>query len=235
MPPFHFKNFSLNHDNSSMKVGTDGVLLGAWANVTSCNQILDIGTGSGLIALMVAQRTNGKATIDAIDIHEASVNEATANFNNSPWSASLNAFHIAAQNLHIDDKYDLIVSNPPFFINAQKAPSKSRSDARHTDTLSQEALLESVLTLLAPKGRFAVIWPTAEGELFAALAMAYGMYLNKITEVLPTPQKSTERLLMEFSFQQSEISSDQLVIELEKRHNYSDEYKNLTKDFYLYF
>lgn len=236
MPPFKFKKFTVAHDEASMKVGTDGVLLGAWANCSATKQILDIGTGCGLIALMLAQRTAGSAIIDAIDIHSNSVKIAKENFANSPWSSSLHAFEVAIQDFMNDDKYDLIVSNPPFFIDAQKAPLQSRSNARHTDTLSQEALLESVGHLLSPNGKLAVILPVDEGELFAALAMGSGLKLTKITEVLPNPDKSPVRLLMEFQFQsQSTMEHDQLIIELDQRHQYSDEYRNLTKEFYLFF
>ena len=216
-----------------MKVGTDGVLLGAWSKAIEGN-ILDIGTGTGLIALMLAQRTQ-TALIDTIEIDEAASKEAQENFNNSNWKDRLTISNISLQNYQPNKNYDLIISNPPFFINATKAPKATRNNARHTDTLSFDELIDSVKRLLANTGIFSLILPLNEANHFIKLALQSKLFLNRKCLVKPNPSKSAKRVLMEFSFSERELVEEELTIETENRHEYTKEYISLTKDFYLKF
>jgi len=216
-----------------MKVGTDGVLLGAWSKTTESN-ILDIGTGTGLIALMLAQHTEN-ALIDAIEIDKLASEEAQKNFDNSVWKERLISINSPLQEFHPQKKYDLIISNPPFFINATKAPETNRNNARHTDTLSFDELIDSVKRLLAETGIFSLILPINEANHFIELVLQSKFYLNRKCLVKPNPSKSAKRILMEFSFSEKEIVEEELTIETEKRHEYTKEYISLTKDFYLKF
>lgn len=216
-----------------MKVGTDGVLLGAWSKAIEGN-ILDIGTGTGLIALMLAQRTQ-TALIDAIEIDKLASEETEKNFDNSDWKERLIRINSSIQNYHPQKKYDIIVSNPPFFINATKAPEATRNNARHTDTLSFDELISSVKRLLANTGIFSLILPLNEANYFIKLALQSKLFLNRKCLVKPNPSKSAKRVLMEFSFSEKEIVEEELTIETENRHEYTKEYISLTKDFYLKF
>jgi tRNA1Val (adenine37-N6)-methyltransferase len=231
---FEFKQFRINQDSCAMKVGTDGVLIGAWASVEKAMRMLDVGTGTGLISLMLAQR-NKHAQIKAVEIDENAAKQASENFKESPWGDRIELLNIPIQKAGNEEKFDLIVSNPPFFIESQKAPDKQRTTARHTDTLSFKDLLEAVKNLLNTNGRFAVVYPHAEGELFAQEAKKQGLFLNRICKVYPTPTKPVRRLLMEFSFQETELLEEEMILEMGKRHDYSKEYIALTKDFYLKF
>ena len=216
-----------------MKVGTDGVLLGTWSKAANGNT-LDIGTGTGLIALMLAQRTK-IALIDAIEIDVAASKEAQENFNTSNWNDRLTIFNEAIQNYAPQKKYNSIVSNPPFFIGATKAPETNRNTARHTDNLSFAELINAVKSLLADDGTFSLILPINEAKQFIQLAFEAQLYLNRKCIVKPNPTKAAKRVLMEFSFNETTILQEKLTIETEKRHVYTEEYISLTKDFYLKF
>ena len=216
-----------------MKVGTDGVLLGAWSKSTEGN-ILDIGTGTGLIAIMLAQRTK-IASIDAVEVELAAYNQAVESINNCDWSNRFTVHHVSIQNYHPNKKYDVIVSNPPFFIASTKAPNSERNTARHTDDLSFTDLITAVVRLLKPDGIFSLILPTTEATLFIELAAIQNLFINKKCIVKPNPTKPVKRVLMEFSFQKKEIITKELIIETEIRHQYTKEYISLTKDFYLKF
>lgn len=216
-----------------MKVGTDGVLLGAWSKAVNSN-ILDIGTGTGLIALMLAQRTK-TALINAIEIDKLASKEAQNNFNNSDWKERLISINTSLQDFHPQKEYDLIISNPPFFINATKAPEINRNNARHTDNLSFDELISSVNRLLAETGIFSLILPINEANHFFKLAQQNKLFLNKKCLVKPNPTKAAKRVLMEFSFFEKELMEEELTIETENRHEYTKEYISLTKDFYLKF
>jgi len=216
---FRFKQFTVWHDRCAMKVGTDGVLLGAWCNPSPHRPIapspshpftiLDIGTGSGLIALMLAQRFP-TAHIDAIDIAPEAIEQATYNFSLSPWSDRLHA-HLSplqdwsrAKSTIINHQssiaYDLVVSNPPYFISSLKNPDHGRELARHTDTLSYEDLLQHSARLLSDKGTLALILPASEEQNIIALAATYGLYPTRLTRVFSKPNKPTPiRILIEFS------------------------------------
>lgn len=228
---FKFKQFAIKQENSLMKVGTDGILLGAWSSANAPQRILDIGTGTGLLALMMAQRYP-QAYVDAIEIDEASALEAIDNIQNSPF---INRVHVAHTSLqifaeHTPHHYDLIVSNPPFFNTGL-----ARNTARHTHTLSHEGLFFCTKKLLNEKGQFCLILPKKEGEDFVHLAVNSGLYLAEKTNVRPKPTKAIERLLLRFSnFNLNEIIERELIIEREgTKRIYTKEYIDLTKEFYL--
>jgi len=233
---FVFKQFVIHQDKCAMKVGTDAVLLGAWADPKGAKNILDIGTGTGIIALMLAQRSG--ALIDALDIDENACLQARENASNCPWKERINVIHSSAQDysLRSAKKYDLIISNPPYFEASTKALEQKRTVARHNDMLPYCELLASVLNLLDSKGKFYVILPCKEGEHLRDMAAEKKLYLSKITRVRTRTDKTTEkRLLMQFSFEQKHFSEDSIVIEKDARHDYTDEYKQLTRDYYLAF
>ena len=230
-PFFTFKQFTIRHDRCAMKVGTDGVLLGAWTDVSHSCRLLDIGTGTGLIALMLSQRCP-KASITAIDIDAEAVEQARENVLLSPWSDRV---EVALQDIckYLTDKhFDTIVSNPPYFINSLKCPNDQRNTARHTDTLDAERLLESVARLLTDDGRFSIILPAEQTDLLIQTAYAQGLYPSRQTAVITRPGLSPKRILMEFQKTKEAFQPDELIIELE-RHVYSEGYIALTKDFYL--
>ncbi len=234
---FEFKQFRINQDGSAMKVGTDGVLLGAWADVSNANRILDIGTGTGLIAIMMAQRTKKDAKIDAVEIESSSYQQAVNNFSNCLWTSKIDAFHLSFQDFcqRTTIKYDAIVSNPPYFLNGLKAKGESRTQARHADHLPFNVLLEGAFKLLNETGTLAVILPVEEGEYFERLARLTGFYLRRKISVFPNPGKPVKRYLLEFCMKKWESEFSELIVENGQRHVYSPEYINLTKDFYLKF
>jgi len=232
---FQFKQFKINQDGSAMKVGTDGVLLGAWADVNGATSFLDVGTGTGLIAIMLAQRTENHSQIDAIEIDSSSYQQAVNNFKDCPWPSQIEAHHASFQDFvsKTTRKYDVIVSNPPYFINSLKAKGESRTQARHTDGLPFDELIEGAKTLLKPEGRFSVILPVTEGDYFIRLARIAGFSLSKRIEVLPNPGKPAKRLLIELTLVDSKTEEDSICVENGQRHVYSPDYIELCKDFYL--
>ena len=233
---FEFKQFKINQELCAMKVGTDAVLLGSWVNVGDAQSILDVGTGTGIIALMLAQKS--KAQIDAIDIDESAYIQAKQNVENCKWHDRIHVYHQSLQQFAREHtrSYDLIVSNPPYFIDSSKANEEARTAARHTDSLPFVELLDSVIQLLNKKnGRFCVILPYKEAELFRDLAAQRKLALDKILRVKTRTDKPDKRLLMQFEFNPTSFSESSLVIEVGERHEYSAEYKELTKDYYLAF
>ena len=216
-----------------MKVGTDGVLLGAWTTTTE-GPILDIGAGTGLIAIMLAQRTK-TALIDAIEVEDAASLQAQDNIETCSWKNRISIHHLPIQKFEPNITYDLIISNPPFFLTSTKAPNQERNTARHTDTLSFNDLIVSVIRLLSPNGIFSLILPINEADLFSSLAKSQSLFLNKKCTVKPNPTKPAKRVLMEFSFSTKEMIETELTIETVTRHQYTKEYICLTKDFYLKF
>lgn len=232
--PFRFKEFTIHQDKTAMKVGTDGVLLGAWTSVESNPfSILDIGTGTGLIALQLAQRSHAEL-IDAIEIEDNAYEQAVENFENSPWSDRLFCYHAGLGEFvdEIEDKYDLIVSNPPFYTENYKTEDTQRDTARFTDALPFEELVAGAAHLLESTGTFATIIPYKEHEGFINLAKAHNLFPNKICHVKGNPKANYKRSLLSFSFEATEILMEELVIET-KRHQYTEAYISLTKDFYL--
>jgi tRNA1Val (adenine37-N6)-methyltransferase len=232
---FQFKQFHIQQERSAMKVGTDGVLLGAWTPLDNNPlSILDIGTGTGLIALMLAQRSIANQ-IDALEIDEEAYEEATENFENSPWSDRLFCFHAGLDEFVEDpeDLYDLIVSNPPFYTEDYKTDHKQRDLARFTDALPFDELIEAADLFLTDNGILAVIIPFKEEESFLSLAKEFELYPFKITHVKGTPSSKIKRSLLAFSRKKIDpIEVDELVIET-SRHEYTPEYIALTKEFYL--
>lgn len=217
-----------------MKVGTDGVLLGAWATCENAEKVLDIGTGTGLIALMIAQRSI--ANIDAIEIDEAACLQAHENFRKSPWEDRINLIHQSFQNFinETDKKYDLIVTNPPYFQNSLVAPDDQRTKARHNSELELYDIIDGTNKLLTENGTLSIILPYVEGVLFIAKAAEHGLYCVRQTNVIPKPKAPIKRLLLEFKRQKQAFIDQDLTIELDNRHEYSENYKNLTRDFYLF-
>ena len=232
---FSFKQFSIQQDKTAMKVGTDGVLLGAWALTNhNPNSILDIGAGTGLIALMLAQRTSAQQ-IDALEIDEDAYEQATDNFENSPWSDRLFCYHAGLDEFieEPEDEYDLIVCNPPFYSEDYKTDNEQRDLARFSDAMPFEQLIEAADLLLSENGIFSLIIPFKEEEKFIALAHEFELYPIKITRVKGTPTSETKRSLLAFSRnKQNDSLIDELIIET-ARHIYTEEYIALTKDFYL--
>lgn len=232
---FKFKQFSINQDKTAMKVGTDGVLLGAWTP-TNHNpfSILDIGTGTGLIALMLAQRTAAEQ-IDALEIDEDAYEQAVDNFENAPWRDRLFCFHAGLDEFieEPEDEYDLIVSNPPFHGEDYKTENEQRDLARFQDALPFEDLVEAADLLLSENGILAVIIPYKEESRFLALAKDFDLFPTKITHVKGTPTSELKRSLLAFSRTALEnFPTDELIIET-ARHQYTPEYIALTQDFYL--
>jgi tRNA1Val (adenine37-N6)-methyltransferase len=231
---FVFKQFIVKQNKCAMKVGTDAVLLGAWADLPLSGQILDIGAGTGIIAIMLAQRSI--AEIDTIEIDEDAFNQAVENCSNCKWKERLNVHHISFQDFVSDGlkKYDAIVTNPPYFSNSLKASTESRTTARHTHTLTFEELIDGIKSLLRPKGMFATILPSKEAEEFIEIAQSNELYLAKIMRIKTTESKPAKRVLMQFVFERNRFFESTLVI-ANSDNSYTSEYKHLTRDFYLGF
>ncbi|MGD1716542.1 tRNA1(Val) (adenine(37)-N6)-methyltransferase [Dapis sp. BLCC M172] len=229
---FRFKQFTILQDKCAMKVGTDGTLLGAWVDVSGAEKILDIGTGTGLIALMLAQRSS--ANIDAVEIDINSSIQARENVERSPWSNRIIIANYSIQEYtnFCQKRYDLIVSNPPFFENALKAANHSRTVARHTDFLSQADLLEIAVKLLSETGKLAVIYPVEQAENFQEKAEYFGLFCQRKLYVKSMPEIPTKRILMELSKNKLPLQENTLTIEA-KQYIYTSEFISLIKDFYL--
>lgn len=231
---FQFKQFSVAHDRCAMKVGTDGVLAGLWPEVQHVRCILDIGTGTGLIALILAQRTP-QAFIEAIEPDAAAFGQACENIAASPWPERIAVYraelqHFQPPSAHL---YDLIVSNPPFFHRAYLSGQPSRDRARHTVGLTHAELLTHVLRLLAPEGRLALILPVDEGMSFVAEAEKEGLFLRRICRVLPYAGKPPKRLLLSFGYEKPDsLQQEELPLTLPGSHLFSEPYTRLAQDFY---
>ena len=227
---FRFKQFTIYQDRCAMKVGTDGVLLGAWSDVENATRILDVGTGTGLIALMLAQR-NKNAAIDAIEIEKNACEQAAENVANSPCTSKITVFHQALQDFFPTKKYDMIVSNPPYFSYSLKNPDTAKQLARHTDSLTSKVFFENAKRLLKPNGKLSLIFPVEENLI--KIAEAKGFFCTRLTKVFPKIDAKEKRLLMEFSLSPAPCIESEIVIENTHRHEYSEDYKRLTQDFYL--
>ncbi|MBD2316172.1 tRNA1(Val) (adenine(37)-N6)-methyltransferase [Phormidium tenue] len=232
---FYFKQFAIAQDKCAMKVGTDGILLGAWARLPENAQILDIGTGTGLLALMLAQRSQSSSTfIDAVEIDHDAYQQAKENIESSPWRDRINIDHASIQDWAIacSQQYDLIISNPPFFENAFKPSQNSRNLARHSDSLSQTDILQIASQLLKPNGHLAVIYPTDLANNFLAKAQSFNLFCDRQVHVKPTPQSPVKRMLLELSPTKYPTQTMTITIE-ERKHLYTQDYIALVKDFYL--
>ncbi|MBT0606843.1 tRNA1(Val) (adenine(37)-N6)-methyltransferase [Aequorivita echinoideorum] len=217
-----------------MKIGTDGVLLGAWVSLENNPfSILDIGAGTGIIALQLAQRSNAEM-IDAIEIEEDAYEQCVDNFENSPWGDRLFCYHASLEEFveEIDDTYDIIISNPPFYSEDYKTSSESRDKARFAESLPFDELIGGASQMLSDDGIFAIILPRKEEENFIFLASEKNLFPKRICRVRGTETSEEKRSLIEFSFRNTPPKTEKLTIEI-SRHNYTEEYKNLVKDFYL--
>jgi tRNA1Val (adenine37-N6)-methyltransferase len=231
---FKFKQFTIIQDKCAFKVGTDGVLLGACTDVTGRKKILDIGTGTGLIALMLAQRCN--AQIVAIEPDNDSFIQASENVKSSKWSDRIKVENCTIQDYITDGtKFDLAVTNPPYFIDSLKNPDPVKSHTRHNGTLSHPDILEAANRLLDENGILKLILPFDEGNIFIAEATGYGFFCNNIIKIRPTPSSEIRRLILGFGRKKGKPAEHFLIIEKGKRHDFTDDYVSLTKDFYLKF
>ncbi len=232
--PFQFKQFSIKQNKTAMKVGTDGVLLGCWANIDyNPFSILDIGAGTGLIALIMAQRSNAEV-IDSIELNDDAFEQTVENFEQSDWGDKLFCYHASLQEFveEIEEKYDLIISNPPFYTSTYKELSEGRAMARHSKSLPYSDLLKGTSKLLSEKGTAAFIIPNSEEDAFISTARENKLFPSRITRVKGTVNSPIKRSLLQFSFLEKPVEENVLIIEKE-RHNYTSEYKNLVQDFYL--
>ncbi len=234
---FQFKQFTINQDRCAMKVGTDGVLLGAWAPIDHRPfSVLDIGAGTGLIALMLAQRSQAEQ-IEAIEIDPDAFEQTVENFENAPWNDRLFCFHASLDDFMEDlqdEEYDLIVSNPPFYSENVTSGNESRDRARQNESLPFEDLGEAAGILLSENGVLAVILPYKEEARFIQIAAENALFPFKITRIQGSSKSEIKRSLLAFSRTPLPLEIDSLIIETE-RHQYTEAYRALTHDFYLNF
>ena len=229
MSVFKFKEFSIIQEKSAMKVGTDGVLLGCWVTCEEMSKILDVGCGSGLITLMLAQR-NLNSNVTGIEIDKIASEEAQLNISNSDWKDRIKIKNISLQQFNPQIKFDLVVSNPPYF--PQNKSLQRRDIARHTNALSFKELIENAARLLTGKGILSVIIPKSSEEYFCKIAVVHKLYRNRVCYIKGNEKSEVKRVMMEFSFFKSVVLIKYLTIE-RLRHNYTDKYIQLCKDFYL--
>jgi tRNA1Val (adenine37-N6)-methyltransferase len=232
---FQFKQFEVAQDSSAMKVNSDGVLLGAWASCKGAESVLDIGTGTGVIALMAAQK-NPTAKVIGIEIDQDSCKQAEANFKKSPWHGNLSVVSDPIQKFGKESemKFDHIISNPPFFSGGTLSDNQPKNIVRHTVKLSHGDLLLAIRRLLSPEGRVSIILPVIEGLRFIEIVERYRFFISRKTLMRPRAGKPAERIL--FEFRQSEVkkSEDNEIVMYENEgKEYTAQYKELTGDFYL--
>ena len=234
--PFKFKQFEVHQDRCAMKIGTDAVILGAWTDISpEAQTILDIGAGTGILSLMMAQRSNAES-IDAIEINEDSFEQCVDNFEISPWSDRLYCYHASFQEYYseIDDKYNLIICNPPFFEASSSSSDNPtpREKARLNQNLPLDELIHGVSLLLSQKGTFSIILPYSSEDQVIDEASKVKLHPFKILSIKGTPTSKIKRSCIQFSFVKSQTKVSELIIETE-RHKYTGDYINLTRDFYL--
>jgi tRNA1Val (adenine37-N6)-methyltransferase len=226
---FRFKQFEVYHNRCAMKVGTDGVLLGAWVETGSAQRILDVGTGSGLIALILAQHSI--ARVDGVEFDKEAASQAAENISNSLWSDRMQIIESDFSNFS-NGLYDLIVSNPPYFRKSLKAPVKERNQARHTDTLSYETLVRKSASMLMSEGRFAVVLPFDVADVFEDMCWQQKLYTSKRCEVSSIEGQAPKRVLLEFSRFRKTIERTFLALSTPD-HQQSIAFSELTADLYL--
>jgi tRNA1Val (adenine37-N6)-methyltransferase len=230
MSVFRFRKFDLRQERNAMKVGTDSTLLGSMIDGSAANSILDIGTGTGVVALMLAQRS--LAQIDAIEIDKESWAECITNFNSSPWANRLRAHHCALQTFYPSTTYDLIVSNPPYFHSTPQKSLQKRFHVRQQALLTHEELLTHALRLLSPAGRIGLVLPVNEGNiLLAEVKSRHQLHCIRLITVYGKQNNLAKRLIMELSRIPTTTVYGELIIEKEGRHDYSDHYLSLMSDF----
>ncbi|MBN2213905.1 MAG: methyltransferase [Bacteroidales bacterium] len=232
---FQFKQFTIYHDKCAMKVGTDGVLLGAWANVDKAPDILDVGTGTGLIAIMLAQRCGAK--IDAVEIDENAFNQAGENISACPWHQRIRLIKSSFQDYSAkcDKAYDLVVSNPPYFRNQFRPPERSRAMARHDDALSLKDLLFYACLILKPEGIISIVLPVDMLDKYRCWLLQNKLHIRRMLYVMPFPGRPVKRILAEAGRERKAVEEEHLAIESGKRHHYTQQYIELTRAFYLAF
>lgn len=229
-PFFQFKQFTVWHDKCAMKVGTDGVLLGAWTTVEASQRILDIGTGTGLVALMLAQRS--RASIVALEIDEAATRQAQENVSKSAWKDRIEVLKMDFGNYTSSCLFDVIVSNPPYFVDSLKGPDKQRNWARHNNNLTYEKLLIGVANLLTTDGTFTIVIPTDVAQVVTEMAKEHHLYPAKQLNVITKPGGNPKRTLIAFTFKEQDCKTEELLTEI-ARHQYSEAYIALTRAYYL--
>ena len=232
---FTFKQFHIDHDRCAMKVGTDGILLGAWAPIARVSRVLDIGAGSGLLALMLAQRTDENVTVDAVELDEDAAAQARENVAESPWAdrISVHTADIQQWVAGLTTRYDLIVSNPPYYEQGVECATPQREQARYTTTLDHQALLACATDAITEDGFFCVVLPENIGQTFTQQALSMGWHLRLRTDVAETEVRLPHRVLLAFSPQGGECYSDRLTIRGPEQQ-YSEGYAALTQAFYLF-
>lgn len=234
-PYFRFKQFTVWHDRCAMKVGTDGVLIGAWCDVVACRRILDIGCGTGLISLMVAQRTPDKTMIEGVEIDAVAAGQAVENVGRSPWKDKIR--------IHASDfldfatsaiaRYDHIVSNPPYFEKSLLPEDAARLTARHTECLTYESLLRGAVSLLLPGGRISLIFPAGLYDSVSAIARECGLFIRRIMWVSGREGMPPKRVMVEWGNMPSEIREEHTLAIETAPLQWTPEYIDLTRDFYL--
>ena len=230
--PFHFKHFSLYHHRSTMKVGTDAILLGRWTEVKPTDVVLDIGTGCGLLPLMLSQK--GVSQVDAVDIDAASIEEATINFEASQWRDQLQAYCIDIVDFQPNKKYDLIVSNPPFFNRFSKCDSVRKSRARHNDAgLSYATICQVVRRVLKPDGRLSVVLPFDMSVEFLKTTENHGIFLHKRMTIIPIEGKEPNRVNLELGFAQNVGIQEEAFVIRDANNQFTSQYREFLKDYYL--
>ena len=231
---FTFKKFKINQSQCAMKIGTDSVLLGSWVKITDdVNTVLDIGAGTGVLSLMVAQRSSAEV-IDAVEIENNAYEQCVANFENSDWGDRLFCYHASFYEFYeeIEDTYDLIVSNPPFYENNGEIGNSERELARFNNALPFEELIYGVSKLLSKHGRFNIVIPFDQKSKLNSISKKYGLYPNRILNIKGSPESPFKRCLIEYQFELNSLEEKNLTIEV-SRNNYTNDYIELTKNFYL--
>jgi tRNA1Val (adenine37-N6)-methyltransferase len=230
---FQFKQFKIIQEKAAMKVNTDGILLGAWTNLEGVKSVLDVGTGTGLIALMFAQRSD--ALITGVEIEKNAAEEAVQNVQNSNWGNRVTIYNTSFQEFAANSeiKFDLIATNPPFFSNAIKNANPHLSMARHNDLLSFVDIIFGAVKLLTGTGKLALILPFNQSIDFIAKARLKDLFLNRMTEIKPFQGKKPNRCLMEFGKSESILQKSQMTIFGDSKIDYSEDFKSLTRSFYL--
>lgn len=232
--PFFFKKFGLFHHRSTMKIGTDAILLARWTEVSDNDDVIDIGTGCGLIPLMLAQK--GIKSADAVEIDNDSYEEAAQNFSNSAWNSRLSAIHDDIKHYAeiCEKKYDLVVSNPPFYFGDNIPEKAKKGLARHTNTLSYNDLLSAVKKIMKPEGRFSLVLPAIESKTFLKDAENHGFYLEKELLIVPIEGKEPNRINMQLVVNQVNSIKTETFVLRHPDHSFTKEYKDFLKDYYLH-
>ena len=232
--PFEFKKFKIHQNNAAMKIGTDSILLGAWADLSDKKKGIDIGSGTGIISIMLCQR-NEILEIDSIEVSEKAVLDAKKNIKNCKWNERINLIHKDLRLFSTENKYDLIISNPPYFQKSLKPKDLDRLKARHEVSLNYKDVLNFSEKHLLKNGTINLILPIDQKQELIEYAEKFGLYVSKECIVFPKPNKNPHRLLIELSKTKKTFESQSLTIENDGRHNYTDNYKKLTREFYAIF